>query len=71
MARAGGSATLADRLGLVGIAGSDFHAPDRAGRWVGAITTPADVLERLRQARPVEPTETPVGARHKPKSTYG
>jgi 3',5'-nucleoside bisphosphate phosphatase len=53
---------LADRLGLVGISGSDFHAPDRAGRWVGAITTPADVLDRLRRARPVEPTETPVGA---------
>ncbi|MBX6312075.1 MAG: PHP domain-containing protein, partial [Isosphaeraceae bacterium] len=30
----------ADRLGLVPIAGSDFHAPDRPGRWVGSITTP-------------------------------
>jgi 3',5'-nucleoside bisphosphate phosphatase len=53
---------LAGRLGLVGIAGSDFHAPDRAGRWVGAITTPRDVLERLREARPVDLTETPVAA---------
>jgi hypothetical protein len=39
----------ADRLGLVPIAGSDFHAPDRPGRWVGAITTPAADLDRLRQ----------------------
>ena len=38
----------ADRLGLVGIAGSDFHAPDRPGRWVGAVTTDAADLERLR-----------------------
>jgi len=53
---------LADRLGLVGIAGSDFHAHDRPGRWVGAITTPLDVLERLRKARPVDPSETPVAA---------
>ena len=37
----------ADRLGLIGIAGSDFHAPDRPGRWVGAITTGSDHLERL------------------------
>jgi 3',5'-nucleoside bisphosphate phosphatase len=36
------------RLGLAGIAGSDFHAPDRPGRWVGAITTPREVVERLR-----------------------
>lgn len=41
----------ADRLGLVPIAGSDFHAPDRPGRWVGAITTPDASLERLRGAR--------------------
>ncbi len=40
----------ADRLGLVGIAGSDFHAADRPGRWVGAITTAVDDLERLRKA---------------------
>jgi predicted metal-dependent phosphoesterase TrpH len=36
---------------LVPVAGSDFHAPDRPGRWIGAITTPLDELERLRQAR--------------------
>jgi predicted metal-dependent phosphoesterase TrpH len=53
---------LASRLGLVGIAGSDFHASDRPGRWVGAITTPVNILERLREAIPVEPTETPVVA---------
>ncbi len=41
--------TWADRFGLVGIAGSDFHAADRPGRWVGAITTPRDDLERLRK----------------------
>jgi 3',5'-nucleoside bisphosphate phosphatase len=40
--------TQALRLGLVGIAGSDFHATDRPGRWVGAITTARDQLERLR-----------------------
>jgi 3',5'-nucleoside bisphosphate phosphatase len=40
----------ADQLGLVGIAGSDFHTADRPGRWVGAITTSVDDLERLRQA---------------------
>ena len=27
-------------MGLAPIAGSDFHAADRPGRWVGAITTP-------------------------------
>ena len=38
----------ADRLDLVPIAGSDFHAPDRPGRWIGS-TTMSDVdLERLR-----------------------
>ncbi len=40
----------ADRLGLVPIAGSDFHAQDRPGRWVGSITTGGPVLERLRRA---------------------
>ena len=40
--------TQADRLGLIGIAGSDFHASDRPGRWVGAITTDRNQLERLR-----------------------
>jgi predicted metal-dependent phosphoesterase TrpH len=41
---------VADRLGLIGIAGSDFHAPDRPGRWVGAITTDREALDRLRAA---------------------
>jgi len=40
----------ADRAGLIAIAGSDFHAADRPGRWVGAITTQPDDLERLRRA---------------------
>jgi predicted metal-dependent phosphoesterase TrpH len=39
----------ATRLDLVPTAGSDFHAPDRPGRWLGAITTPAADLERLRE----------------------
>jgi 3',5'-nucleoside bisphosphate phosphatase len=38
----------ADRIGLIGIAGSDFHSADRPGRWVGAITTTPSNLERLR-----------------------
>ncbi len=40
----------AAELGLVPIAGSDFHAADRPGRWVGAITTPGEDLEQLRRA---------------------
>jgi 3',5'-nucleoside bisphosphate phosphatase len=40
----------ASRLNLIQIAGSDFHAPDRPGRWVGAITTTRDQLELLRAA---------------------
>jgi 3',5'-nucleoside bisphosphate phosphatase len=43
--------TWADRLGLISVAGSDFHAADRPGRWIGAITTSREDLERLRQAR--------------------
>ncbi len=39
---------IAERLGLVGVAGSDFHAADRPGRWVGAIMTEPQVLEQLR-----------------------
>jgi len=42
----------ADEMGLAPIAGSDFHAPDRPGRWVGAITTPGLDLDRLRRNRP-------------------
>jgi 3',5'-nucleoside bisphosphate phosphatase len=38
----------ADELGLAPIAGTDFHAADRPGRWVGAIRTPFADLERLR-----------------------
>ncbi len=40
----------ADQYQLVPIAGTDFHAPDRPGRWVGAIKTPSEDLERLRRA---------------------
>jgi predicted metal-dependent phosphoesterase TrpH len=42
----------ASELRLVPIAGSDFHGPDRPGRWVGAVTTPLPELERLRQSQP-------------------
>jgi predicted metal-dependent phosphoesterase TrpH len=42
----------AEALDLVPTAGSDFHAPDRPGRWVGVITTPLHDLERLRGACP-------------------
>jgi 3',5'-nucleoside bisphosphate phosphatase len=38
-------------LDLVPIAGSDFHAADRPGRWLGAIRTPAEDVERLRARR--------------------
>jgi 3',5'-nucleoside bisphosphate phosphatase len=47
----------ADRLALVPIAGSDFHAPDGPGRWVGFITTAPVELKRLRGARPPNPPE--------------
>ncbi|CAN5703793.1 PHP domain-containing protein [soil metagenome] len=40
----------AEALGLVPTAGSDFHAPDRPGRWVGAVAATLDELEALRQA---------------------
>jgi 3',5'-nucleoside bisphosphate phosphatase len=45
----------ASELCLVPIGGSDFHAPDRPGRWVGAIITPRPELDRLRQARNLNP----------------
>ncbi len=38
----------ATRHSLVPIAGSDFHANDRPGRWIGSITTPSESVERLR-----------------------
>lgn len=56
-ARAVRLAGWARALGLVPVAGTDFHAPDRPGRWVGAIATPRSDLERLRSlaARPTSP----------------
>lgn len=39
----------ADALGLVPVAGSDFHAPGPSRRWVGSVTTPAADLDRLRR----------------------
>jgi hypothetical protein len=41
----------AQEMGLVPIAGSDFHAADRPGRWVGAVATTAGDLGRLRNLR--------------------
>jgi predicted metal-dependent phosphoesterase TrpH len=38
----------ADEMGLAPIAGTDFHAADRPGRWVGSVTTPEADLIRLR-----------------------
>ena len=48
----------AEQFGLIPVAGSDFHANDRPGRWVGSTTTPRDVLDQLRarsddEARPI------------------
>lgn len=48
-------AAWAQELELVPVAGSDFHAPDRPGRWVGAIRTGPPEFERLRQARRTPP----------------
>jgi predicted metal-dependent phosphoesterase TrpH len=50
----------ADRYRLVPIAGSDFHAGDRPGRWIGSITTPGADLERLRE-RAASPPLPPRG----------
>jgi 3',5'-nucleoside bisphosphate phosphatase len=41
----------ADEMGLAPTAGTDFHAADRPGRWVGAITTSEVDLARLRNQR--------------------
>lgn len=51
----------ADRLGLIPVAGSDFHEHGRPGSWVGSVTTPESDLERLRAAaaRPRHPAPTP------------
>lgn len=38
----------AQTLDLIPLAGSDFHALDRPGRWVGAAATPTEDLTRLR-----------------------
>lgn len=38
----------AEALDLIPTAGTDFHAPDRPGRWVGAVVTPDADVERLR-----------------------
>jgi len=47
----------AEEFGLVPLAGSDFHAPGRPGRWVGAAAAPDADLERLRdRSRPAAPS---------------
>jgi predicted metal-dependent phosphoesterase TrpH len=53
---------IAGRLDLIGVAGSDFHAPDRPGRWVGSVTTDPDTLERLRGAAGGSAAPVPTGA---------
>lgn len=40
----------AQSMGLIPISGSDFHTPDRPGRWVGSIVTETAELQRLRDA---------------------
>jgi 3',5'-nucleoside bisphosphate phosphatase len=40
--------TCAERLNLIGVVGSDFHAPAVPGRWIGAVVTPEADLARLR-----------------------
>jgi predicted metal-dependent phosphoesterase TrpH len=45
--RSGRLRVWAGRFGLVPVAGSDFHAPDRPGRYVGAIRTPRADLDAL------------------------
>ncbi len=50
----------ADRYRLIPIAGSDFHAGDRPGRWIGSITTPGADLDRLRE-RATRPPLPPGG----------
>ena len=42
----------AEKYELVPIAGSDFHANDRPGRWLGSVTMPLSDVERLRRASP-------------------
>jgi predicted metal-dependent phosphoesterase TrpH len=43
-------------LDLIPTAGSDFHAPDRPGRWVGSITTAGAIVERLLHRREISAT---------------
>jgi predicted metal-dependent phosphoesterase TrpH len=50
---------IAERLGLIGVAGSDFHVSDRPGRWVGAVTSDRETLERLRNAATPADREKP------------
>ncbi len=49
----------AARLGLLAVAGSDFHAPGRPGHWIGSVNTPAAELGRLRSAARPAPIECP------------
>jgi predicted metal-dependent phosphoesterase TrpH len=51
-------------LDLIPTAGSDFHAPDRPGRWIGSITTAGAIVERLLHRR-----EIPVAASHSIESS--
>ncbi|GIW88469.1 MAG: phosphatase [Isosphaeraceae bacterium] len=55
--RSGSLRQLANRLNLVPIAGSDFHAPDRPGSFVGRLSTPANILGQLLD-RKMQPPST-------------
>ncbi len=47
--------TWADDFGLAPISGTDFHAADRPGRWIGAVSTTEVDLDRLRSKCPTNP----------------
>ena len=53
--------------GLIPVAGTDFHTPDRPGRWLGAVVTPVEDLERLRGVRPGIAIAPDLGVRVQPR----
>ena len=53
--------------GLIPVAGTDFHTPDRPGRWLGAVVTPVEDLERLRGVRPGIAIAPDLGVRDQPR----
>ena len=53
--------------GLIPVAGTDVHTPDRPGRWLGAVVTPVEDLERLRGVRPGIAIAPDLGVRVQPR----